>query len=89
MPFWRDIKATAFSTWGYRKFVSGQYEKAASLFEKAILLTTDTDVKRISHTYLGRSYVSLVIDTFDLSQVQEAVHVVLTTRRSGKVLLTG
>jgi hypothetical protein len=29
------------------------------------------------------------IDTFDLSQVQEAVHVALTTRRSGKVLLTG
>ncbi len=30
-----------------------------------------------------------VIDSFNLSQVQEAIHVVRTTKRPGKVLLTG
>jgi len=59
MPFWRDLKSTVFSTWGYNKFIAGKYKKAVSYFEKAVELGTDTDIKRLSNAYLGRSYVIL------------------------------
>ncbi len=59
MSFWRNFKATVFSTWGYRKFISRHYEKAIPLFEKAIVLGTDPDIIRISYAYLSRSYVIL------------------------------
>jgi tetratricopeptide (TPR) repeat protein len=59
MPFWQNIKATIYSTRGYRNFISGKYDKAISLFEKAISLDSDADIKKLSHSYLGRAYANL------------------------------
>lgn len=59
MPIWKDIKATFYSKLGYRKFISGKFDKAIALFEKAISIDSDNDIKRLSHLYLGFAYASL------------------------------